>query len=246
MSLRWPKDRRDFLVGSGVICAGLAIPGVALAGPGLPAEVLEEQKGKKEKGRETEEISPAEDLMREHGLLNRILLIYEEHLRRLDSKEDFNPSVLANAGDIIRRFVEDYHEKLEENYLFPRFRKANKLVDLVDTLLQQHQAGRRLTGQIQQLAVSSTLKDAGKRRELSDALTFFIHMYRPHEAREDTVLFPAFRSIVSKNEYDSLGDEFEKKEDDLFGEEGFFKVVDQVAGLEKKLGIYELSKFTPK
>ncbi len=230
MSLRWPKDRRDFLVGSGVICAGLAIPGVALAGPGLPAEVLEEQKGKKEKGRETEEISPAEDLMREHGLLNRILLIYEEHLRRLDSKEDFNPSVLANAGDIIRRFVEDYHEKLEENYLFPRFRKANKLVDLV----------------VQQLAVSSTLKDAGKRRELSDALTFFIHMYRPHEAREDTVLFPAFRSIVSKNEYDSLGDEFEKKEDELFGEEGFFKVVDQVAGLEKKLGIYDLSKFTPK
>ena len=71
-------------------------------------------------------------------------------------------------------------------------------------------------------------------------------MYRPHEAREDTVLFPAFRSIVSKNEYDSLGDEFEKKEDELFGEEGFFKVVDQVAGLEKKLGIYDLSKFTPK
>jgi hypothetical protein len=29
-------------------------------------------------------------------------------------------------------------------------------------------------------------------------------MYNPHEAREDTVLFPAFRNLVSKNEYDSL------------------------------------------
>ena len=30
------------------------------------------------------------------------------------------------------------------------------------------------------------------------------------------------------------------------GDEGFFKVVDQVAQLEKKLGIYELAQFTPK
>jgi hypothetical protein len=59
-------------------------------------------------------------------------------------------------------------------------------------------------------------------------------------------VFPAFRGIVSKHEYDALGDDFEKKEDQLFGEEGFFKVVDQVAELEKKLGIYDLRQFTPK
>ena len=28
---------------------------------------------------------------------------------------------------------------------------------------------------------------------------------RPHEAREDTVLFPAFRSVVSAHEYRALG-----------------------------------------
>ncbi len=60
------------------------------------------------------------------------------------------------------------------------------------------------------------------------------------------MLFPAFRKIVSPHEYDALGDEFEKKEDELFGEEGFFKVVGEVADLEKKLGIYDLSQFTPK
>jgi hemerythrin-like domain-containing protein len=40
--------------------------------------------------------------------------------------------------------------------------------------------------------------------QLVQALAAFNAMYRPHEAREDTVLFPAFRKIVSKNEYDSL------------------------------------------
>jgi len=117
---------------------------------------------------------------------------------------------------------------------------------LVDILLAQHQAGRRVTAQIEQSANASSLKDASKRRELEENLRAFVRMYRPHEAREDTVLFPAFRGIVSAHEYDALGDDFEKKEDELFGDEGFFKVVDQVAELEKKLGIYELGKFSPK
>jgi hemerythrin-like domain-containing protein len=71
-------------------------------------------------------------------------------------------------------------------------------------------------------------------------------MYAPHEAREDTVLFPAFRSIVSGNEYDSLGEDFEKKENQLFGEEGFERMVDKVAGIEKTLGLYDLAQFTPR
>ena len=73
----------------------------------------------------------------------------------------------------------------------------------------------------------------------------FVRMYEPHEAREDTVLFPALRSILSKHEFDTLGEEFETKEHQLFGEEGFDKIVDQVAGIDKRLGIYDLAQFTP-
>ena len=55
-----------------------------------------------------------------------------------------------------------------------------------------------------------------------------------------------FRKIVSSHEYDSSGEGFEKKEDELFGEDGFEKMIDKVGGIEKKLGIDELSQFTPK
>lgn len=185
--------------------------------------------------------------MREHGVLNRILLIYDEHLRMLAGKRSFDGSVLISAADIIRHFVEEYHEKLEEDFLFPRFRKAGKLVNLVDTLQAQHKAGRELAAKIRDLAATATLKYVSSDSEkLADALRTFLRMYRPHEAREDTVLFPAFRTIVSAHEYDALGDDFEKKEDELFGDEGFFKVVDQVAKLEKKLDLYDLAQFTPK
>jgi hypothetical protein len=74
----------------------------------------------------------------------------------------------------------------------------------------------------------------------------FNNMYSPHEAREDTVLFPAFRKIVSVHEYDALGEEFENNEHKLFGENGFEIIVEKVANIEKQLGIYELAQFTPK
>jgi hemerythrin-like domain-containing protein len=232
-----PSTRRSFLQHSSVASAGLLIPASAFVIP---------QKKSPEKDQGADNISPAEDLMREHGVLNRVLLIYDHHLHMLAAKQTFDGSVLASAADVIRHFVEDYHEKLEEDFLFPRFRKAGKLVKLVDTLAAQHEAGRTLTAQIRELAAVATLKYVSDTDKLADALREFLRMYRPHEAREDTVLFPMFRSLVSVHEYAALGEDFEKKEDELFGEDGFFKVVDQVADLEKKLGIYDLSQFTPK
>jgi hemerythrin-like domain-containing protein len=240
------KTRREFLCGTTAVCGGLAVPALALTSQQKPVPKSENRDNPPEKPKGDKEISPAEDLMREHGVLNRILLIYDEHLRRLEAKRTFDGAALAAAADIVRRFVEEYHEKLEEEFLFPRFRKAGKLVKLVDTLQEQHVAGRRLTTHIRELGSLATLKYVSDSDKLADALRGFLRMYRPHEAREDTVLFPAFRSIVSGHEYDALGEDFEKKEDELFGEDGFFKVVDQVAQLEKKLGIYELSQFTPK
>jgi len=81
---------------------------------------------------------------------------------------------------------------------------------------------------------------------LKDALRQFTRMYRPHEAREDTVLFPSLRTVVSKHEFDALGEDFEKKEHQLFGEDGFERMVERVAGIERTLGIYDLAQFTPR
>jgi len=151
--------------------------------------------------------------------------------------------VLTEAAGIIRNFIENYHEKLEEDYLFPRFEKARKLTELVAVLRQQHQAGRQITAQILQLAAA---KGAADRQKLEAAIVALIRMYRPHEAREDTVLFPALHWIVSPHEFDALGDDFEKKEHELFGKEGFEGMVVKVGDLEKQLGIFDLAKFTPK
>src|SRR6266700_3093694 len=230
-----PIARRVFLR-SGIILSSAALGGVGLL------HGAEEKKGKEKEA----EVGPPEDLMREHGVLKRVLLSYGEVLRRIDTKQDFPPEAVADAARIIRSFVEDYHEKLEEDFLFPRFEKANLLVDLVKVLRTQHQAGRQVTDVTMRFANLQSLKNESERGQLITSMQQFIRMYNPHEAREDTVLFPAFRKIVSLHEFDALGEDFEKKEDELFGEDGFEKVVDKVAGIEKRFGIYDLAQFTPK
>lgn len=101
-------------------------------------------------------MSPGEDLMREHGILRRILLIYEKELKDMENNK------------------------------------------------------------------------------------------RPHAVREDTALFPALRGLISDKEHNELGDKFEDKEHELFGESGFEDKTREISEIEKWLGIYALSQFTPR
>jgi hemerythrin-like domain-containing protein len=187
-------------------------------------------------------IGPIEDLMREHGVLRRVLMIYEEGLRRIAAHQDFPGNPFLTSAQLIRKFVEDYHEKNEEKFIFPKLQKSiGEARHDVAILLQQHQAGRKLTDDIIRYATANA-KDS----RLVEPATQFIRMYRPHAAREDTIVFPAFHKAVSEKEFDAIGEQMEKQEEKLFGEGGFTKIVEAVAEEERALGIYELERFTPK
>lgn len=239
MSIQIDDSRRRLLRFLAVSSAGFVVPmHMARAGEKM---IHKHASGEAEEG-----ISPTEDLMREHGVLKRVLLIYDEAVRRIETHEALPVDAVSASAKIVRDFIEDYHEKLEENHIFPRFRKAGRLVQLTHTLKAQHDAGRRLTDITLQLANQQSLKEAESRARLTHALHAFVRMYSPHEAREDTVLFPALREIISGNAFDALGEDFEKQEHRMFGEDGFNEIVGKVASIEKSLGIYDLDQFTPK
>src|SRR5262245_20365636 len=99
--------RRQFLEALAGVSGSLLLT-ACLKSPESAASKEKEGMNKSDEG---EEVSPAEDLMREHGILKRVLLIYREGIRRIDSKEDLSPEVLVSSANLIRRFIEDYHEK---------------------------------------------------------------------------------------------------------------------------------------
>ncbi|CAN5915409.1 hemerythrin domain-containing protein [soil metagenome] len=196
-----------------------------------------------EKSEEGEEVTPAEDLMREHGVLRRVTFLYDDAVARLEGQRDVPLDALAAGAGIIRRVIEDYHEKIEEQMLFPRFEKAGKLADLTAILRRPHQAGRVITDHVIAL-VKTPLADAD-RKNLAGALRSFNHMYRPHAAREDTVLFPEIRKLVGANAYKELGEQFEDKEKEMIGEGGFERAVAEVAKVEQAFGLDDLASLTP-
>ena len=66
-------SRRDFLIGTSTVAgSSLILPFSAIAQQKAP------KKTAKKKEEAEEDVSTNEDLMREHGVLNRVLLIYDE------------------------------------------------------------------------------------------------------------------------------------------------------------------------
>lgn len=187
-----------------------------------------------------QEVSAIEDLMREHGLLARILLIYETIA---ESAKPINVVVLKEAAQIMQSFIEGYHEKLEEEYIFPILAQDKETKRLVETLKAQHVGGREVTKTLIHLSTCSQTRAIKK--QIQVLLKSYIHMYRVHAAREDTVAFPAFKKHLTSSELEKLGDSFEEVEKQLFPG-GFEGMLEHVTQLEKKLGIYQLAQFTPK
>ncbi|HEY4170834.1 MAG TPA: hemerythrin domain-containing protein [Reyranella sp.] len=196
------------------------------------------------KSAESVPVTATEDLMREHGVVERLLLIYDTGIRRLGQGEDLDPTILTQTGETMRDFVHDYHEKNEEEQVFPHFKTAGRMVELVTVLQAQHAACRKLTERVIDLAPKSGSKE--QRERMIQAMQATITMYRPHAAREDTDVFPTLRSLVTPNEFEQIGEALEKSETDKFGTDGFEKVVKKVEALEKRLGINDISQFTPK
>jgi hemerythrin-like domain-containing protein len=249
-----PDSRRRLLLGAGAFLLASCAPASgqlsasAPVGNGSPAAPVSgaaaENDEDEDEGGIAYAVSPSEDLMREHGVLNRILLVYEESARRLDQAQEMRTDGISSRLDVTRRYVEEYHAKLEEEHLFPRFEQAHKLVDLVSILRRQHQVGRQITDQLERLVGSGALDKPDGRSRTSLLLHAYIRMYRPHEAREDTVLFPAMRTIMTADAFGKLFDVFEEREQDALGNDGYTGVVAEVAEIERQFGIHELDVYT--
>lgn len=222
-------DRRQIL---GTLGAALLLPAVRT---GRAAE------------QEEEEVEASEDLMREHGVLRRALLVYAEAATRLARGQagDIPTSALRDTAALFRTFGEEYHERsLEEKHVFPVLLKVGGTNATVANILkQQHDRGREITDYVSAAATRGRLADADVKR-LGEVLTSFVRMYEHHAAIEDTVIFPAWKAAISKTQYQELSEQFEELEHRMFGDDGFHDAVARIAKSEQAFGLADLSKLT--
>lgn len=234
------RARRQFLRLSVGACAG----GILLSGcagkPEAPASQSPENKGK------GGEVTATEDLMREHGVLRRALLVYSAAAVKLRANPStIAPDALQKTAQLFRSFGEDYHEKkLEEAYIFPAIKGAGgEAAGYADILVAQHTRGREITEYI--LAVTKGAKlAAGNAESLARSLEALVLMYEHHAALEDTLIFPAWKQTMSDEQLDEMGDKFEEIERQQFGGDGFETALKQISEIEKGLGLSDIAQFT--
>jgi hemerythrin-like domain-containing protein len=210
-----------------------------------PALVAEQPVGSRKS--DEPEVTATEDLMREHGVIRRALLVYAETVPKLRAMPaNVDPAALRRTAQLFRTFGEDYHEKLlEEQHIFPTVRKMNaELAHYADVLVAQHARGREITSYI--LAVTNGQKIGSAHSEpLAKVFEGFVRMYENHAAREDTIIFPSWKKNFTNKQLDELADKFEDIEHRMFGKDGFDDAEQKISQIESSLGLAQLAQFTP-
>jgi hypothetical protein len=112
-------------------------------------------------------------------------------------------------------------------------------------LLLQHGRGREQTQAILAATAPGARFNSAARAQMARVMAAFVRGYEPHEAREDTVVYPAFRKSCSPTEIVQLGGHFADLQRQQFGPNGFAEMLDKVVSIEQLLGIYDLAQFTP-
>jgi hemerythrin-like domain-containing protein len=238
------KSRRELLQTSAALgtaaLAGLGAISIPLLAEPAP------QNSEKNEDKEPE-VTATEDLMREHGVIRRALLVYYEVVPKLrQNVQAIDASALQQTAKLFRAFAEDYHERLlEEQHIFPRIRKQGaELARYAEILTEQHQRGREVTDYV--LAVTDGGKISSLHAEpLAKVFESFVRMYENHAAREDTIVFPAWKKNFSDKQLDEIGDEFEDIEHKMFGKDGFEDAEKKISDIETRLGLADLAQFTP-
>ncbi len=225
-------NRREMLVGIGGFGGSLLLTNTIRANIPQNSNALE--------------VTAVEDLMREHGVLRRALMIYSIAADRLkEVPYKISTGSIRKTALLFHSMGEDYHEKkLEETFIFPLLKKQGGLSeDYINIFLAQHQRGRQITDYILN-ETRLTAFNTGSVPVLILALESMVRMYRAHTAQEDTVIFPAWKQTLNADEYDKLGDQFEDIEQQSLGRNGYENAVQQISGIEAEIGISSLAYFT--
>jgi hemerythrin-like domain-containing protein len=233
------SSRRQWLTGLSSVGAGAILIGCNKGVTSQPNQA-------KDANEDAEpEVTATEDLMREHGVLRRALLVYQETATKLTSGSTIPPEPLQKTAKLFRDFGEEYHEKkLEEVYIFPAVKKAGGPAgSYADVLIAQHQRGREITDFI--LAATAGPKiSTSNIKSFATALESLVRMYEHHAAIEDTIVFPAWKQTLNSEQLDEMNDKFEDIEHEQFGKDGFENALQQMAAIEQSLGLADLAQFT--
>ncbi len=124
---------------------------------------------------------PLRNLVDEHTVIKRLLVLVPRILEDLDIARENDRKLVLDLIDFIRSYADRYHHAKEEDILF---KVLDEDLEILKSMHEEHRAGR---GHVQ--AVLDAL-EAGNNQEVRDHLTAYGQLLTGHIKKEDEILYP--------------------------------------------------------
>jgi len=142
-------------------------------------------------------------LMIEHRLIERMLLVIEDALLKIESKHKVDPVFVDIAVDFIRVYADRTHHGKEEDILFRELEKkpmSDEDRRVMNELIEEHERGRRATKALVEANTRYRNGDETALSDISEKLRTLIEFYPKHIDKEDKVFFPSSRAYFTDEE----------------------------------------------
>jgi hemerythrin-like domain-containing protein len=156
-------------------------------------------------------MKPIGPLMWEHRLIERMVGLISGELERISAINGANVEFLIAAVDFFRTYADRTHHGKEESILFrelarkPLSEEHNRVMN---ELIEEHVFGRKLVAELAETVEQHRRSNTNAVRNVETCLQKLIAFYPAHIEKEDKHFFYPCLEYLSRQEQDSMLQEF--------------------------------------
>ena len=158
-------------------------------------------------------MKPIGPLMWEHRIIERMVLVLEEELNRMNKTGKADPRFIVSAVDFFRTYADRTHHGKEEDILFKLL--ESKMLDEIhvatmEELKEEHEYARATVGRLLEGRDMWVRGDIGAVEHRGAALKALAELYPVHIEKEDKRFFYPVMSYLSDEEQDQMLESFQR------------------------------------
>jgi hemerythrin-like domain-containing protein len=159
-----------------------------------------------------------DSLEQEHRTIEKILRVTGVLVDELTENRDIDDDILRDLCQFLRVYGHQCHHGKEESYLFPMLERHGVPEEgcPLGALRHEHERSRVLTQELVQASAEYAANRHDGSSALSEVLRNIAQFYPAHIWKEEYLLFPMARKVLSEEDDQRLLKEFKSVESDIY------------------------------
>jgi len=175
-----------------------------------------------------------DELMGEHRAIERMLSVLGSIATRLERNEAVSAEDLQEILEFLQVFADGCHHAKEEDLLFPAMEQAGmpRNQGPIGVMLDEHVVGRGYVRAMARAVEAYAQGEAAAGREIARNANGYVALLSGHIQKEDQILYPLARRMLSEQEDRRLLNDFRLVENGRVGpgrHEAFHELLDRLS-----------------